>query len=337
MLEFARNAGALGVLLGLVALTGPLRGRWGWVSAPLALVALGLGLAWEMLHPALLSSILVVQPGIEIALWFALGWAVLRAGGPRIPSARLGAHALFMGALAGPWVSAALLTGLVEDRGQRARAILAASSASLLLSPAAHPLRLVLDAPAASVLPLALLATVLVWPMGELEREGSPMATAALLLAGLGCALSPLDLPVLVVALVLALLGGRSGAGERPPLTWLGGLILVLAVAQLAGSLHQAGVGADLVIGHRPWGPLALSLGSAGLHALMGEAGAALVLSSILDSVVVPRTTELPTLLLGGAVAGGGLMAVAAAGWRASLRPWAAQLLLVAIWAVQVA
>lgn len=333
--ELSVNAITLGAALGLLALLG--LPRRSWLSLPVALAALAFGVVRGLLSPSLLPDLHVWGPALEVAAWLALSVATVRAGGPWTPSAPTGVVALVVGALAGPWAAAALLSVAIDDRRALARAVLVATAAAVALSPAAHPTRLTVEPALTAMLLPGALAAAVAWPRGRTAQQGRSAVTAVLLLVALGCALLPQDTPALLAgaaAMMSMRSGSRRTAVRAGGWLWLAGVVAVLVVAQLAGTLHQAALGAHfLAQASPPLGAVGAALGSAALHASLGVAGAGVLLGGLTQSMAVPFETELPVLLVGGAATGGLVAASYAAGWRAALGPWLAQVLAVSAWA----
>lgn len=205
----ARNAAALGGLLGLTVLLGPARLRWPWLGPALALLALGTAAGLGALAPGAPLAPFPVEAALTLAGWFLLGSAARAAGGPRLPR-HPGYAALLAGILMGDLAAAAWILPAVRDRALGARLAMVAAAGGLM-SPIGTPARLLLSGlPELGWMPALLV--LLVFPLGSTSAPELPrgrLAVSAVLLAVMGVAFTPeWRLPAVVGGAVL--LGDRK-------------------------------------------------------------------------------------------------------------------------------
>ncbi|MCB9758784.1 MAG: hypothetical protein H6739_03010 [Alphaproteobacteria bacterium] len=328
-----RNVVAAGVALGVGLLLGPLR-RWGWLSGLLLGGAVGVAFAIGVADTARPWEGAPLMSLAVLVGWLALG-SVARACGGAFSLGGMGGTALLSGALMGDLAAAALLAPQCEDPRDAAKVALVASAGGML-GPLGTPAGTLLVG-ADALWPLALVTALVAWPRGP-APEGNPMAAGVLALAAvLTAVVGPLvGLGAgLVGFLALSPRSALDGLRALPiaPALWLGTWTGLIWLARRAGLFVDLGVGLNRIEELAP-GALApgLALSGALVGALAGEPAGAMLGEAALTASVVPADPARLTWLAGGLAVGGLGPLLASGAWRAGLRTWGLQLLVLIAW-----
>lgn len=340
---------AFGVILGLATLLAPARHRVWWLGLPVVAVVLAAVFGLN-LQAGGLAGLPWEETG-SILAWLLLGHCARVAGGPVLPRS-WGLVAALAGWLMGDLGAAALLAGLIADRGTAIRAALVASAAALI-SPIGTPVSLVVVDPAYFG-PLPIFLALVAWPVGALpERQGRVSVSLILGSAAALVAWIPSQRLIFLAAAaaLLAFLARKNLQAERFP---AGEGVFAIAAGVLAWGARHGGLsrellaGLELLQGALPDAANGL-FATAGvlLGLLMGEtAGAPLIHSMLGASANPPDPAMLSCVAAGLAVGGLGPLLMVwrhhpgnengsprPPFWREALRPYLMQVVVVVAWA----